>query len=352
MDYVSLNSQLRIYTPLYHIIKEGVLIGLTNERMSKYLGLTVSFINSVRRHLAENNEIPNRFYGSRDFKYKKKSYVAQLRNGEEKKIEPIQSLVWGVSPRYPKIDPTYFLLPEFSCFWAIRDNSVDFLSDLIRKYRTSSPKQLKRLCNIRIYTKKVELEPITEDQKKTMIVFLRMYTNSRFINKITEFRNNYQNPNSPNRCTDANKFRENFELLSEIGIGLDKNKIQKKLDFTEFATPATPAAPATLIVSSNLVVTETELEETIPTTPKEEIVIDVVDSQAYKVLLEEADEHAIIADTDMKQEEEYHDIATLAEEIARQEKQEPLSLVYNGLKITFLIDNKEVVIKPNSIEIK
>lgn len=348
MDYVSLNSQLRVYTPLYHIIKEGVQIGLTNERMSKYLNLTVSFISSVRKHLIDNNEIPNRFYGSRDFKYKKKSYVAQLKNGQEKKIEPIQSLVWGVSPKYPKIDPTYFLLPTFSCFWVIRDNSIDYVSDLIRKYRTSSVKDLKRLCNLRVYTKKVELAPITEEQKKTMIVFLRMYTNTKFINKISEFRNNYQNPNSPNRCTSSQKFIENFELLVEIGIGLDKNKIQRKLDFTGADNiSSSDSTSFTLPVITSSAEPLKEVKEQINHN------IDIIDDEAYKALLEDTDEQAIISYNEMEEEQEYHDIATLAKEMEEREKQEePLSLIYNGLKIKFLISDKEVIIKPNSIEIK
>lgn len=332
--YVSINTQLRVFRPLYYIIKEAVLIGFTNEKICEYLGLTNSFVSTVRQHLANESLIPRRYYGTRNFKYKTKPYTAVVVGGKEKKFEPIVSLVWGVSPKSPKFDPDYFLIPEPSCFWAIKNPSPALLHVIESKSHKVSQGELLRWCDTKIFSKPVEVSSMTKNQLKLMKGYFELYTNVDFVIAVKALRNKYQGKEGKTLGLTSEMFHQAFNEL--LGIQVQQQEIEEHIALQENVLDA-------LDTSETHYLTEQELSEFAQPDKQE----DYIDLGMLATEIAQKEEQAI-------EETVQENIQEPVVETVQEEKQskEPVSLIFNGIKITFLQENKEVIVKENSIEIR
>ena len=310
-NYILLNSQLKVYKPLYLIIKEAILIGFTNRKISEHLGLTYSFVTTVREHLMKNNLIPKNFYGSRVFKYKSKIYIAETADSKVRKFDPSVSLIWGVSPKTPKLQPDYFLLPQINCFWALKQTAPDSLKALKNKCLKCSEDEFKKICDVRIFVNPPALTPLSDQQINEMMWFKKIFTSNIAKSALIQLRNKYHRPEAVSLGLTAEMFHNEFKLLCTNG--------EEEVEVTEVSEVAEINKVAEIV--SDAVVSEVTVPE-------------IVEQDSAKV-------ETIELEPISEQEE----LPILAQE-------EPLSLVYNGLKIIFQIENKEVIIKSNCIEIK
>lgn len=309
-NYISLNSQLKVYKPLYLIIKEAILIGFTNKKISEYLGLTDSFIATVRAHQAKNSLIPRNFYGSRIFKYKSKTYTAETADFKVKKFDPSVSLIWGVSPKTPKLQPDYFLLPQINCFWALKTKAPDSLKALRNKCLKCTENEFKSLCDIRIFKTPPPLTPLSDQQISEMVWFKKIFSSNSAKSSLIQLRNKYHRPEAANLGLTAAMFHNEFNLLCAVGD--EEVEVSEVSEVTEV----------------------TEVTAVTQVTVDEVTVLDVIERDSFKIATE-----------GLQSMPEQEELPILAQE-------EPLSLLYNGLKITFEIEGREVIIKSNSIEIK